>query len=260
MNIIKKIELSALALSALTLCASVVAFSASKPEIAVTGTEASTKSITITSEQLAATALSDLEGGQKDGNNAKGDQKFSIDLGGGKCIHGAVIFNDCGHQFIGNTLGEPFGIDNTDQAGKNAYNFNFFFSFDKAIAMTTHLTIETVGSGEVAELSTKFIYSTVGAGKDFLDRFKSGYDYNTIKQLPDNARDYYSTTQGHYAANPRDLTTSPLSVSTDADTKQTDGTYNVAAFQFTYNNDNMIKAGNKISCTLTSLSFTYACN
>ena len=51
MNIIKKIELSALALSALTLCASVVAFSASKPEIAVTGTEASTKSITITSEQ-----------------------------------------------------------------------------------------------------------------------------------------------------------------------------------------------------------------
>ena len=266
MNVIEKIGLSILALSTVAVCASVTALDANNAEPTVVGGDASSKTVTITNADLLKVSLSDLDGGHHDANNDKGDQKFIIPLDGGKCIHGAIIFNDCGHQFVGDTLGDAFGIDNTySGAGQNACNFNFLFSFDKAIQMSTTLTIKTkeTGVGDVAELCTKFIYSTVASGTDFFKRFTKGepsvYDYDKIKKLPDNAWDYYGTDAGQYAASPRNLSESSINVTTSADTG-TDGTYNVAAFQFTYDDVNFIEIGNKISCTLESLTFKYSCN
>ncbi|MBQ7242952.1 MAG: hypothetical protein IJS52_01955, partial [Bacilli bacterium] len=84
-----------------------------------------------------------------------------------------------------------------------------------------------------------------------------GYSYDDIKGLPFQS-DYYSREINQYAANPCYLSESPKNQTIIADTG-TDGIYNVAAFQFTYNDGNFIEAGNKISCTLQSLTFTYSC-
>lgn len=261
MNIIKKSIFTLLTLSAFGVAATVATLHVNKADITVTGTGSPSKSVTITKEQLNRTLLSDLEGGHKDANNAKRDQKFTIELDDGKFIYGAVIFNDCGHQFIGDTLGETFGIDNTSEVSGNAYNFNFLFSFDKAIGMTATVEVATKDDslGDQAEICTKFIKSTVGENLGFYERFTSsgGYVYSEITKLPGQS-DYYSTERYQYAANPCDLSESPKSTTLDADTK-TDGTYNVAVFQFTYNGSNFINAGNKISCTLQSLTFTYSC-
>lgn len=264
MNIVKKTIFTLLTLSAFGAFATVATLHVNKADVAVTGTGSSTKSVTISKEQLNATVLSDLEGGQDNDSNNKGDQKFTIELGDGKFIYGAVIFSDCGHQFIGDTLGDAFGIDNTySGAGRNAYNFNLLFSFDKAIGMsaTVDVTATNTGVKDVAELCLKFIKSTVGTGLGFYERFTAktgGYDYDKLTKLPGAALDYYSTGTGQYAANPCDLSTSPKNPTITANTG-TDGTYNVAVFQFIYNNDDFIEINNKISCTLQSLTFTYSC-
>ena len=262
MNIIKKTIFTLLTLSAFGAFATVATLHVNKADIAVTGTGSSSKTVTITKEKLNATVLSDLEGGHKDANNAKRDQKFTIELDDGKFIYGAVIFSDCGHQFIGNSLGEAFGIDNTSEKSGNAYNFNFLFSFDKAIGMSANVDVTATDTSKEddAELCLKFIKSTVGTGLGFYERFTAetgGYVYDEIKELPSRS-DYYSTVTGQYAANPCYLSESPKNQTIIADT-DTDGTYNVAVFQFTYNDGNFIEAGNKISCTLQSLTFTYSC-
>ena len=79
----------------------------------------------------------DIVDNRNNGTEVKHDKKFRIPLGGGKYILGALVYHDCGHQFIGDedetdaTLGETLYMDNTFQdAGKNAFNFHILFALD----------------------------------------------------------------------------------------------------------------------------------
>ena len=86
--------------------------------------------ITINKDMLYNTKLYDYRHPDKEYNKDESDKKFTIDVGNGKYIEGAIIFRDCGYQYVGNNLLDAFGIKNTSNTSQ-AYNFNILFYFDK---------------------------------------------------------------------------------------------------------------------------------
>lgn len=56
-------------------------------------------------------------------------RQFVYSLPGGKYIQGAVLFGDCGHQSVGDTLADPMTMDNNGGVDeKNAADFHILFS------------------------------------------------------------------------------------------------------------------------------------
>lgn len=86
--------------------------------------------ITINKDMLYNAKLYDYRHPDKEYNKDESDKKFTIDVGNGKYIEGAIIFRDCSYQYVGNNLLDAFGIKNTSNTSQ-AYNFNILFYFDK---------------------------------------------------------------------------------------------------------------------------------
>ena len=133
------------------------------------------KDIVITSSMLAATQLEDWRHPKKVYKGNETDKKFTIDLGNGKYINGALVFRDCDYQYCGNTLADTFGFNNTAN-NSNTMNFNFFFSFEKIIRTTWKYTA-------YGNLTDKYVreeikYSVVN-NEAFYDGLGS-YDYEEI--------------------------------------------------------------------------------
>ena len=86
----------------------------------------------VTNQMLASTVLQDYRHPKKTYSGSETDKKFTIDLGNGKYIKGALLFRDCSYQYVGSTLADAFGMNNTSNK-KQPLNFNFLFSFENAI-------------------------------------------------------------------------------------------------------------------------------
>ena len=86
--------------------------------------------ITINKDMLYNAKLYDYRHPDKEYSKDESDKKFTIDVGNGKYIEGAIIFRDCGYQYVGNNLLDAFGIKNTSNTSQ-PYNFNILFYFDK---------------------------------------------------------------------------------------------------------------------------------
>ena len=90
--------------------------------------------ITINKDMLFNTKLEDYRHPDKTYNKNEADKKFTIDVGNGKTIEGAIIFRDCGYQYVGETLLDAFGAKNTSNE-KLPYNFNILFSMDNLMRL-----------------------------------------------------------------------------------------------------------------------------
>ena len=96
-------------------------------------------SITINNEALANAIYEPFEviDNRFDNPEVKQDKKFKIPLNNGQYILGAVIFNDCAYQSIGDDLSDPMYMDNYLSATQeNAFNFNIVFGFEHLTSVT----------------------------------------------------------------------------------------------------------------------------
>ena len=206
----------------------------------ITGVSAGLKYMEITSEMLAATELRDIEIW-----SGKTDKAFTIELEGGKYVLGAVIFSDCAYQFCGETLGDAFGINNTDSKA-NAYNFNILFSFQDTSRAKFYVDVGSTAVGNDYVCYSKFgdcdganFYANLGAKT-----------YNNVIGGPANAYwdNAYGKTETSFASTTSSITVDGMAAYCD-----------VMAFQFTHRNSEYIPAGGSATFTLTGAEFWYDC-
>lgn len=246
-----KIGLAALAVTVGALAVSVATNGINEVHAATVTETDGVKTATITSADLTQVKLENYE-------FDKGiyDKKFRIPLDNGAYIDGAVIFNDCGHQFVGSTLGDAFGIDNTyDEAPKNAYNFNILFSFEHVTSIGVDLRANVIGNSTNTEEKglTWLKYASIEG--EFYEVLR---DRVTYANLVNNPRDGNFYSKASY-----DVHALPMSTDKEAEANVSciSTGFNIAAFQFTYFDwEHYVTPGFTISAFINSLSFTYRCN
>lgn len=243
-----KIGLTAVALSVGTLAvvAGTKGMEAAKP-ITVS---AAIKSVELTAERLKNVVLVNhvfQEG--------KTDKIFRIPLDNGAYIDGAILFNDCENQYTGSTLGDAFGLHNTD-VKPNAYNFNILFSFERISEMRVNADVTSYIVDPNNYECTKMMAKYAKIDGNFYDALGT----TSYSQLVGPAG-----SSSFYENGSQDFNTSTCTL--DASKKEQGVSYqphtsplNVAAFQFTYDDGNLIDNGNEITCTIKSLYFEYYCN
>ena len=204
------------------------------------------KSITLDNDTLKTVALEDWEH-----TAGKADKKFTIPLANDCFILGAIIFNDCGLQSTGSSLGDPFGIDNSGSEDANAYNFNVLFSFEGNVGMKATFDVTSNSNNSSEEYCVQLKYANLD-GADFYNNLKT-ISYNNLVKIPSSGGFYdngsYKNT--HKAVNMLSLTDS-IEYSASG--------FNLMGFQFTYYESKFIQAGHKLSCMFKELKFTYTCN
>lgn len=248
-----KIGLAALAVIIGTLAVSVATNGINEVHAATVTETDGVKTVTITNADLLATKLEDFTIDPKQGL----DKKFRIALPDGKYIDGAVIFNDCGHQFVGDSLGDPFGIAAPSAAGAYAYNFNILFSFEHVTSITVDLRASVTGEGEntgkeaiiwlkYASLKGEFYQGLIG--------------HSNYAELVANSRESGIYSAAYYKFEQLALSVdeeSALNLSTGASGDD----INIAAFQFTQSQWKYIATpGFTTSAFINSLTFTYYCD
>ena len=249
-----KIGLLAVSLVSVT-SALVVAAKDNNGAVAVPGLADAEPSAVVTAEMLQATELVDWDlKGEGEGHY---DKKFRLNLSNGRYIDGGLIFNDCGYQSVGSTLGDPFMIDNTDTKA-NAYNFNVLFSLESSVGAIFNFTAET-GDGQDASISYQVKHALPKPqyqSANFYQTLESGtYSYHDLVSTPSESAFYstadnsYNSKSAYFYDESKDLSISCYSSG-----------YTVVAFQFTYYSSVYIDPGESLTCTLTSISFFFDCN
>ena len=128
--------------------------------------------LTLNNDQLKQIELKDIN---LKGQGQADDKAFRIELGGPRYIDGAILFRDCGHQFTGNTLGDPFGIDNRDTGSTNAYNFNIVFSLERTDRLSVDMTETSLTSDKTVFTRFEIKYALAG-GNDFYNDIRNDYN------------------------------------------------------------------------------------
>ena len=90
--------------------------------------------ITINKDMLYHAKLEDYRHSGKQYKEGQADKKFTIDVGNGRTIEGAVIFRNCDYQYVGKNLLDVFGIKNKSESPVT-YNFNILFSVDNLMRL-----------------------------------------------------------------------------------------------------------------------------
>ena len=218
--------------------------------------------VTFSSSDLKTIALEDIK---LKGDSKPADKKFRLPLGNGKYIEGAIVFNDCGYQYTGATLGDFFGINNTDTIA-NAYNFNILFSMENTERITVNYSLRSgTNDGSVCSYF-EMKYSNEFGGDGFYEGLET--HYNRVKEKHSQSSSLYT---GEYSGLPLTLDGSSTKVG-DIYSKTHVGAceqpgYKIAAFQCTYEvEDNepadkyFVQAGQKIEFAINSLEIKYRCN
>lgn len=260
-----KIAFSAVGVSTLTLVAAAAFYNASQFDTFNKVKGDSTTTI-VTQAMLDATALSGYDLGGPNGL----DSKFSISLGGQRRIDGAIIYRDCGQQFVGDFLGDRFGIHNVS-INPQVYNFNILFSFeDNVQSLNVDYSVEMeLDSGEASserftvQLKCTQIYTDFYS---FLESKSKDGKYEELHRLAENSDSspdftYFRLSGYHHEI---DNTIQPNS---DLENQRIEFTYgpyntkNLVAVQFTYfwRSDYYIKPHKWLRFRLNQLEFTHTC-
>ena len=206
------------------------------------------KSVTLTNEQLRSVPLV-----HHVFNGDKVDRTFRIPLGNEAYIDGAILFNDCSYQRVGSTLGDAFGIHNTDSE-PNAYNFNIFFSFEHISEMRVNATVTSYVVDENSYERSQMMAKYAAINTDLYSALSS----TSYSQLvgPAGSSSFYMNGAPDY--NYTNCTLNAASKEQGVSCQPHSSPLNLAAFQFTHDN-NFIDNGNEITCTIQSLYFEYYC-
>lgn len=208
--------------------------------------KASTKSVTLNAEDLSKATFSDLDLAYD--AKKQYDKQFQIPLENGNFINGALVFSDCGHQFVGNNLSEPFGLDNSEQGSSNAFNFNFMFSFEKSVTKI-EVNYTAIGSEGVS-----FTYaSRIRFSNEETDSTKF---YDTLKtnwgDITDGSVNFFDRRDEES----RSITSEASNVSASF---ECDGEHTIGNFNINTSGGNHLPGGQTVTFQLTSIEFTYEC-
>ena len=214
--------------------------------------------VTIDDEMLENTILEDYQHPNKQYNVGEYDKRFTISLGGNKIIQGAILFRDCGYQFTGNTLGDAFGINNTDNKD-NAYNFNLIFSFENVTSMSINYSAYSTTYNYIFH-QIKYSYLN---GEDFYSSLNSA-SYADLVARADPSELYVYDSFATYEIK-KDVSDPPIPDTLDQSFFYTldasDAHMNMVAFNLNCGTSgSLIAANNSLEFTIKSLSFTYSCN
>ena len=209
----------------------------------------------------------DIVDNRKGGTEIKHDKKFRIALENGKYILGAILYHDCGHQYIGTasevnaTLADAFTMNNVGTGGTNAFNFNIVFSLDNIDSLTYYYTA-TLKQGETYPKDSCEFYSEIKAkryasdGKDasfYSALTTAGYD--GLLQNHNDDRKYYNSVNGSFADNFKD--NNPITKWHQAQNLNA----NMVVIQFNSSGSKGLIEGDKIiSFAFDSITFNYHCN
>lgn len=225
----------------------------------------------VTQDMLDATRLYDFDI-KGTGEKNQIDSRFQIALANDKCIDGAIIYRDCGQQFVGDYLGDRVGIHNNSGVAQ-AYNFNFLFSFENNIESfsaeySVEMELDKNGSGD-EHYQVQIKCSTDSMITDFYDDLESKYDYD-YSMLTEKADTYAQTVKSIYVNSWKYHTEADntLSAGGSVTNQQIHFDFaenyrkNVVGLQFTYWNtdSNFIKGYKWLRFKLNRLEFSYSCN
>ena len=214
--------------------------------------------ITITKDMLFNTKLSNYRHPDKEYSEDEADKKFSIDVGNGKHIDGAIIFRDCSYQYVGDNLLDVFGIKNTSDESQ-AYNFNILFYLDNLtrfdIGYTAHSTVFNWIEHEIKfarddKLTGDDLYSSLAnvPYKQIVERAGGSYG-NTLFPGGDKAKANYYTINQYID---------------DPDTKDrafyhalNEGTSKLVGFNITYNDDWLIESRGELDFKINLIQLFY---
>lgn len=200
------------------------------------------KSITLDSTKLAAATFETLDLEQP--GQANTDIKFRIPLENDCYIDGALVYSDCGHQYVGANLSEEFGLESTSN---DAFNFNFLFSFEKAVKNITVNYTYKEGKLSGTSFAQRLRYSNRTG--EFYTLVKE--NYSKIKTYPE--ADFYN---GKSDGDAKSLNTSTTSDSIGCSA----GGYTSPIVDFNLNtSSNLVPANDKVTFQITSITFTYEC-
>ena len=215
---------------------------------------AGTGSISLDSEALKGIALEDINLNPDKAD----DKKFRIPLGEGKYIDGAIVFQDCGLQYTGDTLGDFFGIDNSSSPSANAYNFQILFSLE-------HTSSFSFSVNEKASIGDSSIYTLFqvkyGAfgGDDFYNNIR--LNYGNVVETASNSKGCYNSTD--FSTNYITMNSTDKNLSNYFDSSN----YNVVGLQVKYGDmdghgptEYFVQPGQWIKFALTNLTIGYSCN
>ena len=98
-----------------------LAIAVNNANLSFTNVSAGTHKLNLDATALQSISLEDYS--PKEGKN---DKKFTYTYDGDKYIEGALLFNDCTPQSVGNTLGDTMTLGSRDDVGN--MNFNIMFT------------------------------------------------------------------------------------------------------------------------------------
>ncbi len=141
-----------------------------------------THSVTLNNEALQAITYEDYSLAL---SHSGGDKKFQVPVDDGGYIEGALLFNDCGKQSVGTSLGSEFsmGVSTTDQ-----YNFNFIFAAHHLLDFNVTFKVMIDGTASGSNCFTTYgKFTTLGDSTTSL--------YDKISSAEEDS-DYYSSIIG----------------------------------------------------------------
>lgn len=209
--------------------------------------KASTGSVTLnTKEKLQAVTFSELDLGA-----GSKDKQFQISLGNDKYINGALIFSDCGNQFVGDDLSDSFGLDVSKLSrDDNAFNFNFLFSFEKNVTVAEiHFTVvDTTGAGTRYANRLRYSSGIESDSSEFYTTLR-----NNLSKITSNNDSFFN---GEFAAHENTLS----STKTYDSLYREKGSYNNnTIIDLNFNSRDYVPRGDIVTIQITSISFTYEC-
>ena len=214
--------------------------------------------ITINKDMLYNAKLYDYRHPDKEYSKDESDKKFTIDVGNGKYIEGAIIFRDCSYQYVGNNLLDAFGIKNTSNTSQ-AYNFNILFYFDKLTRFDVNYTAHSTVYNWI-DYEIKFARDDKLTKNDFY----SSLDKVPYKQIYERAGGNYGDTlfPGGNTAASNYFTIKQYVDSEDTVTRGfrwalEEGTSKVVGFNFTQYDNYLIESRGELDFKLNLLQFYY---
>lgn len=225
--------------------------------------ESSSGYVTFSSSVLKTIALEDIK---LKGDSEPADKKFRLPLGNEKYIEGAIVFNDCDYQYTGATLGDFFGVNNTDTKA-NAYNFNILFSMENTERIEVNYSLRSGTNDGSVYSYFEIKHSNKIGGNTFYEDLKTNYD--KVKEKKSQSGDFYNGNHLGFASE-LDGSSTPVeggiySKTSSGSCEQTNHT--IAAFQCTYRVEDgepadqyFVQVGQKIEFVINSLEIEYRCN
>ena len=110
--------------------------------------------------------------------NPNDNRSFSYEIGGGKYFEGALLFADCKHQSVGSTLGDPLVLNNGDQEGANASNFNILFNI-KGVYKLAYTYDVTLSKAATVDITLKTSVKSSSGCPNGIDGIKN-YGYESL--------------------------------------------------------------------------------